>query len=134
MPKESMPAIAARIEVVFMLLVGVVGFLRLCSNCLGDSVEDDRAKKTLGSKQEASFIHNFDGIWVWSPSVLPAKKDFFVSCHAQLLARWSLSELCVTGRHRLSYLAQRRTHISARVLGTLSENIAAVLRTCTAPP
>ena len=56
---------AARIEVVFILLAGSVGFLCLwLGGRLGDSVEDDRAREDQESRKESPFIHSLDCTWV----------------------------------------------------------------------
>ena len=59
MPKESTPAAAARIEAVFILLVGWWGRLCFALQVVSDRVEDDRGKRNRKLKQEVSFIHTF---------------------------------------------------------------------------
>ena len=100
------------------------------SDRLGDSIEDNRAKKTYESKRDASFIHSLDINLTWSPSVLQAKKDFFVSCSASH-GMASFRPTCYKTLPPFTPCRASYTNLSLFV--GCSQNVRAVLRTRTAP-
>jgi hypothetical protein len=97
MPKESMPATAARIEVVFILLVGLS-----CCRCLryGIRVVLEILLRMIEERGTASRSRRFL-LYMRSTSV---ECDRRACCgqrgislyRVQLLAEWSFSEFCVT--------------------------------------
>jgi len=108
---------AARIEVVFILLIGLEGFcfgIRVVLRILLRMIEERR----IVSLSKRLLLYIFSTAFGLGRQAYCGRRRISL-CHAQLLTEWSLSEFCVTEGYRLSHLAERRTRTSGGVLGGL---------------